>query len=128
MPTHGIAGELAIGAATTMETTCEDASMDLIREIAEARPFDVGAVERVLGARSLNLTASGKNQATTDGHLYAAWNGDVSVALTFNPLGTPGPSYSCDVVVTSYQLRNSSTDKATYSITVQSDGAISRAT
>lgn len=123
--THGIRAQMTIG-STDFTLYCEDATGDLTREMAEGRPWSVGSVIRVAGARSMSMQASGPLAAAADAVLFAAWDGEEPVAIVFLPLGADGPTYTLDAIIASYQIRNPSTDKVTWQINIQSDGEIER--
>ena len=96
---HGINATLSIAGGTAIEGILDNASMDLQREIAEARHMGDDSVRRLAGLRSCQFTAEGDWDDTIDAALYSAWNGAASAAAVFSP----------DGVVTCIRSRRSST-------------------
>ncbi len=121
---HGIAATLQIG-LLDLEGYAESLSMDLRRELAEIRPMDGdGAVQRVAGLRDVTFTADGPYDPTADASLFAAYDGDVVVTVTFMPDGSV--SYVADCFIESYSINATSSDKATYTVTLQGAAATTR--
>jgi hypothetical protein len=123
---HGIKAELEFtNPAFVVTGMIEDASMDLTRELAEIRVWGAESVERVAGLYSINFSINGAWDPTLDGNLFSAFLSADPLALSFKPDGVV--EYTLDVWISSLSQSHSSTDKSTYSLTLQSTGDLQRA-
>lgn len=120
---HGVKATLQVE-ATNLEGYAESTSMDLRRELAEIRVLDSAAVQRLAGLRDVTFTAEGPFDPTADAALFAAWNGDTPVTVTYKPDGAV--TYTANCLVESYNISASSGDKCTYSVNLSGTGAVSR--
>jgi hypothetical protein len=121
---HGIKAELTLDGGV-MTGYIEDASMDLARELAEIKVWGAESVARVAGLYSINFSINGAWDPALDADLLAAALSATPLALSFQPDGVI--DYTLDVWVSSYSQNHSSTDKSTYSLTLQSTGDLTRA-
>jgi len=121
---HGINATLSLG-GTAIEGILDNASMDLRREMAEARHMGDDAVRRLAGLRDCQFTAEGDWDDTIDAALYNAWNGAASAAVVFKPDGTK--TYTVNAWITSYQVRAASNGMVRVTVNLSSDGDVARA-
>jgi len=122
-PVHGLNANLKIG-SLQIEGTLDSANMDLQRELAEARHMGDASVIRLPGLRSCTFTGEGDFDSTIDAALYAAWNGNTSVAAIFSPDGTI--TYTANVCVSSYQISATSNGMVRMTVNLSSDGDVVR--
>ena len=121
---HGINATLSIAGGTAIEGILDNASMDLQREIAEARHMGDDSVRRLAGLRSCQFTAEGDWDDTIDAALYNAWDGAASAAAVFSPDGVV--TYTVNVCVASYQVRAASNGLVRITVNLSSDGDVER--
>ncbi len=124
-PVHGINATLKLG-STKIEGTLDNATMDLQRELAEARHMGDQSVIRLPGLRSATFTAEGDFDATIDTALYNAWNGETPSSVTFLPDGTTPPTYTVDCFIASYSVRAASNAMVRITVNLSSTGDITR--
>lgn len=124
-PVHGIHATLKLG-STQIEGTLDNATMDLQRELAEARHMGDLSVIRLPGLRSATFTAEGDFDAAIDTALYNAWNGETAVEVIFLPDGTTPPTYTVDVFVASYSVRAASNAMVRITANLSSTGDVVR--
>ena len=122
--THGIDATLSIAGGTAIEGTLDNASMDLRREIAEARHMGDDSVRRLAGLRDCQFTAEGEWDDTIDAALYNAWDGAASAAAVFSPDGVV--NYTVNVRVANYQVRAASNGLVRITVNLSSDGDVVR--
>jgi hypothetical protein len=121
---HGINATLSINAGTAIEGILDSASMDLRREIAEARHMGDDSIRRLAGLRDCQFTAEGDFDDTIDAALFTAWDGATSAEAVFSPDGTV--TYTVDVWVTSYQIRAASNGLVRVTVNLSSDGDVAQ--
>lgn len=121
---HGINATLSLG-GTSIEGTLDSVTMDLRREIAEARHLGDSAVRRLAGLRDCTFTAEGEWDDTIDAALYNAYDGTTSVAVVFSPDGVV--DYSVNAFISDYQIRAASNSLVRITVNLSSDGTITRA-
>lgn len=123
-PTHGLKATLSLG-STPIEGTLDSVSMDLAREMAEARHLGDTSVIRLPGLRSCTFTAEGEFDSVIDAKLWTAYNGDTPVKVQFSPDGVT--TYTVDVFVSNYSLRAASNAMSRLTVNLTSTGDVARA-
>ncbi len=122
---HGIKAELALTTpALTLTGIIEDGSMNITRELAEIKVWGADSVERVPGLYSVDFTINGAWDTVIDAALFSAALSATPLVLQFKPDGVIIYNMSCYISV--YNQSHSSTNKSSYSITLQSTGDLTR--
>lgn len=121
---HGIKATLSV-AGTALAGTLKSANADFQRDLAELALMGEDSKLRLPGLRDCSFTADGAFDPTIDAALWAAYDGEVAVAVVFSPNGTV--TYTANAFISSYKLAASSTSEATYNVALSGDGDVARA-
>jgi hypothetical protein len=116
----------AAGTPVDISTKCNTSSASITRATSEVTVYGDGAQKFIAGLRNNTFSMGGLWDATINTHLFGLNMSDATATLVFGPHGdTAGlPSFTMEVLVTSFTIDPPNAEAVTWSAEFQVDGEV----